>query len=108
MDKKIGISFEPQKAGKTKGQLLVQQNGEILHSDVIDIAKDRDLTAFLNKLEKLYPAIDKGQVRKTVLAEVGRISQQTMQNQEQQTELDVRHVVSPHLFHLPRVDYIVD
>ena len=67
MDKKIEITFEPQKTEKTKGKLLVQQGCEVLHSDVLDIAKDRDLTAFLNKLEKLYPAIDKKQVRKTEL-----------------------------------------
>lgn len=103
MDKEIDITFEPQKVGKTKGKLLVQQGCEVLHSDVIDIAKDKDLTAFLNKLEKLYPAIDKGQVRKMVLAEVGRISQQTTQDPEQQTELDVRHVVRPHLFHMSGV-----
>jgi hypothetical protein len=103
MNKEIRISFEPQKVGKTKGNLLVQQGSEVLHSDVLDIAKDKNLTTFLNKLKKLYPAIDKGQVRKTVLAEVGRITQQTTQGQEQQAELDVRHVVSPHLFHVPGV-----
>lgn len=30
-------------------------------------------------------------------------SQQALQDEEQQTELDVRHVVSPHLFHIPEI-----
>ena len=103
MDQEIKISFEPQNTGTTKGKLLVQQGSEVLHSDVLDIAKDKSLTAFVNKLVKIYPAIDKEQARKTILSEVGRISQQTTQEEDQQTELDVRHVVSPHLFHIPEI-----
>ena len=39
MDKKIDITFEPQKTGKTKGKLLVRQGCEVLHSDVLEIGR---------------------------------------------------------------------
>ncbi len=100
----VEISFTSHKEGKTKGQLLVCHGGDTIHSDVIDIAKDKDLTAFLKKLKKLCPAIDIDQVREQVLAEVGRIAHHDAESaQEAEMELDVQRVVRPHLFHTPEV-----
>jgi hypothetical protein len=99
----IEITFEPKKTGLTKGQLLVQYNGEVIHADVIDIAKDKDLSAFLKKLKKHCPAVDVDQVRKSVLTEVARISKEKTHATEQATEVEVTRVVRPHIFHLPEV-----
>jgi hypothetical protein len=99
----IEITFEPRKTGTTKGQLLVQYNGEVIHSDVIDMAKDKDLTAFLKKLKKHCPAIDTEHVRRLILAEVARISNEKTNAAELATEVEAMRVVRPHLFHLPQV-----
>lgn len=67
------ILFEQNKSGSTKGLLTVRQNSELLHSDVIDIAKDRDRTAFSNKLHKLYPSVSADYTRKHILEKVQQI-----------------------------------
>ena len=100
----IDIIFEPRKTGDTRGRLLVKQNGEVIHSDVLDIAKDKDLTVFLKKLKKQCPTIDTEQVRKLILAEVARISKEKTQVGEQAaTEVKAMRIVRPHLFHIPEV-----
>jgi len=99
----IDISFEPKKKASTRGQLLVRHDGEVIHSDVIDIAKDRDLTAFLNKLKNLCPAIDTENMRRLVLAEVASIATQRTEKQGKPADLDELRVVRPHLFYAPEV-----
>lgn len=51
-DIEINIAFQPKKPGSTNGHLMVKQGAEPLHSDVCNIARDKDVTAFLNKLAK--------------------------------------------------------
>ena len=100
----IEIVFEPTKANSTRGTLIVKGPDGILHSDVIDIAKDKQRTAFLNKLQECCPAVDIDQTRKLVLAQVDQILQQENESDAQQaTDMEVTRIARPHLFHEPEV-----
>jgi len=100
----ISITFKPKKPGSTSGHLMVKQGEEALHSDVCNIAKDKAVTAFVNKLKKRCPNVDAEEIRKLILAEVDRISQQEPESASRENEeLDVSRIVRPHLFHVPEV-----
>ncbi len=100
----ITVVFEPKKTGCTRGQVLVHQNSQILYSDVLDIARDKDRRAFLKKLKDSYLAIDTDNIQQLILAEVGRISEQRIKSKsEQNEEVETSRIVRPHLFHMPEV-----
>lgn len=102
--KNIELIFEPTGSNKTKGKLVAKQNSEILHTDVIDIAKDKDRTAFIKGLEKLVSDLNTDQVRQWMLEEVGRISkEEPTSSLDKSIELDTSRIVRPHLFHIPEV-----
>jgi len=100
----IEIVFEQTKPGSTKGTLMVKGADGVLHSDVIDMAKDKARTAFLDKLQECCPTIDIDQARKLVLTEVGQVLQQEKTSDAHQTtDLEVTRIARPHLFHEPEV-----
>ncbi|MFC1794651.1 hypothetical protein ACFL3Q_13805 [Planctomycetota bacterium] len=43
-DIEINIAFQPKKPGSMNGHLMVKQGAEPLHSDVCNIARDKDVT----------------------------------------------------------------
>lgn len=103
-DVHVGITFTPDKTGSTKGSLTAKCGDEILHHDRMDIAKDRQRTAFLNKLKKRCPSVNVEDVQQHMLDEAYRASQGTSQHHSKPpAELDVSRIVRPHLFHLPEV-----
>ncbi|UCG48180.1 MAG: hypothetical protein JSU94_00070, partial [Phycisphaerales bacterium] len=103
-DVEVNIAFQPKKPGSTKGHLMVKQGDEPLHSDVCNIAKDRDVTTFINKLKERCPNIDAQEVRNLILGTVDRIYQQEARPSSESTgELDVSRIARPHLFHVPEV-----
>ncbi|MHC4866855.1 MAG: hypothetical protein ACYTEX_22485, partial [Planctomycetota bacterium] len=107
-DIQIDVQFWPNKEDGTRGMLIVMQGEEMLHSDVIDAAKDKTRTAFLKKLEKLCPGIDIDLVRKSILSEVHRASQRQHDSDLQKAqELDVQRIVRPHLFHVPEASGLI-
>jgi hypothetical protein len=98
----VEITFAPDKDGGTKGLLTAMHGDEVLHSDRMDVAKDRQRTAFLNKLKKRCPSIDPEEVQQRMLNEAYRIAQAANQPpSEPPAELDVSRIVRPHLFHVP-------
>ncbi|MHC4529438.1 MAG: hypothetical protein ACYS29_16310, partial [Planctomycetota bacterium] len=86
LDSEIAIRFEPSNTGSTKGLLTVRQNNELLHSDVIDIAKDKDRTAFANKLHKQYAGISADDIKKHLISEVDQILQENSKAQQASVE----------------------
>jgi hypothetical protein len=103
-DIEINVVFQPKKPGSMYGHLMVKQGAEPLHSDVCNIARDKDVTAFVNRLTQRCPSIDPEEVRNVILGTVDRIYQQGS-NSDSETieELDVGRIVRPHLFHVPEV-----
>jgi len=103
-DIEINVVFQPKKSGSMSGHLMVKQGAEPLHSDVCNIARDKDVTTFVNKLAKRCPSIDAKEVRNMILGTVDRIYQQGSNSDSEGTEeLDVSRIVRPHLFHVPEV-----
>lgn len=104
----IAVTFRPKKLGSTKGTLTVRQGQDLLHSDVLDIAKAKDRTPFLNKLEKLCPGIDIDEVRQTILSEVDRsLKEENTVESNISKELDIRSIVRPDIFHTPEISGIM-
>lgn len=100
----VEINFTPDKPGSTKGLLTAKQGDQILHHDRMDIAKDRQRTAFLNKLRKRCPSLDIEAAGQLMLDEAFRAAQAAEQShREPPRELDVSRIVRPHLFHVPEV-----
>jgi hypothetical protein len=103
-DVEINVAFQPKKPGSMSGHLMVKQGAEPLHSDVCNIARDKDVTAFLNKLTKRCPNVDVEEVRGLILGTVDRIYQQGSSSDSEGSEaLDVSRIARPHLFHIPEV-----
>jgi hypothetical protein len=99
---KVEITFAPDKPDSTKGLLTVMHGDEVLHSDRMDIAKDRNRTAFLNKLKKRCPSINSEEVQQRMLDEAHRAAQAANQpSAGPPAELDISRIVRPHLFHVP-------
>jgi len=100
----VEIAFAPDKPGSTKGLLTAMRGDEVLHSDRMDIAKDRQRTAFLNKLRKRFPSVNIEEIQQLLLHEAHRAAQtQNQSHCEPPVELDISRIVRPHLFHLPEV-----
>jgi len=100
----VKVAFNSDKTGSTKGLLTVMHGDEVLHSDRMDVAKDRQRTAFLNKLKKRCPGVSTEEVQRFMLDEVYRAHQAESQcHSEPPVELDIRRIVRPHLFHVPEV-----
>ena len=103
-DIEVNIAFQPKKPGSMNGHLMVKQGEEPLHSDVCNIARDKDVTTFINKLKKRCVNVDAEEVRNMILATVDRIYQQESESDSQRNEeLDVSRIVRPHLFHVREV-----
>jgi len=103
-DIQVQITFTPDKPGSSKGLLTAKQGDQILHHDRVDIARDRQRTAFLNKLKKRCPSLDIEAAGQLMLDEAFRAAQAVNQPQhEPPMELDVSRIVRPHLFHVPEV-----
>jgi len=102
-DVQVEITFTPDKTGSTKGVLTARQGDTVLHHDRMDIAKDRQRTAFLNKLQERCPSIEAAAIRQLLLDEACRAAQASQTPSEPPAELDVSRIVRPHLFHVPEV-----
>ncbi|MFC1636133.1 hypothetical protein ACFL5Z_14955 [Planctomycetota bacterium] len=104
----VELNFESTSSNKTRGQLVAKQNGEILHSDVVDIAKSKDRTAFIKDLKKLDADLNNDQINSWMLKEIERVSKSDSATSVQyEIELDNSRVVRPHLFHTPEVSGIL-
>ena len=99
----IEITFTPDKPDSTKGVLTAKQGDNVVHHDRIDIARDRQRTAFLNKLKKRCPGLDADEIEQLMLSKAYRATQASQDPSEPTTELDVSRIVRPHLFHVPEV-----
>lgn len=97
------ITFRPDKTGSTTGVLTAKQGHTVLHHDRMDIARDRQRGAFVNKLKERCPSMDTEQVEQFMLNEACRAAQASQTPSEPSAELDVSRIVRPHLFHVPEV-----
>ncbi len=103
-DVPVEITFTPDKPDSSKGLLTARQANQILHHDHVDIAKDRQRTAFLNKLKKRCPSLDIDAAGQLMLDNAFRAAQAANQSHQQPpTELDISRIVRPHLFHVSEV-----
>lgn len=102
-DVQVEITFTTDKVGSTKGVLTAKQGENVLHHDRMDIAKDRQRTAFLNKLQKRCPSVNSDEVGQLMLNEAYRATQVSRPPSGPPAELDVSRIVRPHLFHVPEV-----
>ncbi|MFX0194889.1 MAG: hypothetical protein ACFFCW_02110 [Candidatus Hodarchaeota archaeon] len=87
IDCELDIMLEQDRPGSTKGLLTVQQNSQLLHCDVIDVARDKDRTAFVNKLHKLYPGVSADEVRQYLIEELERILTERRRAEEERANL---------------------
>lgn len=98
----LEIIFRADKAGSTKGVLTAKHGDEVLHADRMDIAKDRQRSAFVSKLKERCPSVNTEEVQQLMLDEVHRAAQASSPPQfGPPAELDVSRIVRPHLFHVP-------
>jgi hypothetical protein len=103
-DIQVEITFTPDKAGSTRGILTAKHGENVLHHDRLDIASDRQRTAFLNKLRKRCPSMNADEVEQLMLGEACRVAQAAnLSDPQPPTELNVNRIIRPHLFHLPEV-----
>ncbi len=103
-DTQVEINFVPDKVGCMKGVLTAKHGDEVLHADRLDIAKDRQRSAFLSRLRERCPGLDIEKTEQALLTEADRAGQvDNRQHSEPTTELGVSRIVRPHLFHLPEV-----
>lgn len=100
---KLEITFTPDKTGSTKGVLTAKQGDTVLHHDRMDIARDRQRTAFVTKLQERCSSIDAAAIQQLLLDEACRAAQTDQTPSEPPAELDVSQIVRPHLFHVPEV-----
>jgi hypothetical protein len=99
----LEITFTPDKTSSTKGVLTAKQGDTVLHHDRMDIARDRQRTAFVTKLQERCPSIDAAAIQQLLLNEACRAAQTSQSPSEPSAELDVSRIVRPHLFHVPEV-----
>lgn len=98
------IAFLRDKAGSTRGVLTAKHGDKVLHTDRLDIAKDRQRSSFESKLKELCPSVNTDEVHQILLDEANRVAQSAkVPLSEPSEELDVSRIVRPHLFHLPEV-----
>lgn len=103
-DAQVTITFTAKNRGSTTGVLTVKYGDEVLHTDRLDIAKDRPRTAFLEKLKERCPGVNLDEAEQLLLKEVDQAMQTPEPSPvEPPAELDVNRIVRPHLFHVPEV-----
>ena len=101
---RLEITFISDRAGTTKGVLTAKHGDEVLHTDRMDIARDRQRSAFVNKLRERCPSVNTEEVQQLILNEAHRAAQKASPpSSEPPAELDVSRIVRPHLFHVPEV-----
>ncbi|NLN61130.1 MAG: DUF3631 domain-containing protein [Deltaproteobacteria bacterium] len=99
----INVCFTPNKAGDSKGQLNIRNSETLLHSDILNIAKNKERESFIRKTCQLYPAIDAEQLRQKILELVPDPQDTDKVVDDSKKELDIDNIVRPHLFHTPLV-----
>jgi hypothetical protein len=100
----LEITFRADKAGSTKGVLTAKHGDEVLHTDRMDVAKDRQRSTFVGKLKERCPSVNAEEVQQLLLKEANRAAQAVSPpHSEPSTELDVSRIARPHLFHVPEV-----
>ena len=96
------IEIEFKSTNRTRGTVTAIQDGTLLHSDVLDIAKDADRQRFIDGLRGKVADLDSGPIEERLLQIVQAIIE-TPQEPDQSEELDSPSIVRPHLFHTPDV-----
>jgi len=98
---RLEITFMPDKIGRTKGLLTAMHGDEVVHTDRMDITKDRPRIAFASKLKERCPSVNIEEVQQLMLNEAYRAAQTDNQPQSRPpAELDISRIVRPHLFNV--------
>ena len=66
------IEIEFKSTNRTRGVVTARQDGTLLHSDVLDIAKDADRQRFIDGLRGKVMDFDSGPIEERLLDEVER------------------------------------
>lgn len=107
----VKIEFTPDKTSNpTKGTLTATCETEIIHSDVVDIAKDNAREKFIKRLCNTAPAVNAGDVRHLILQQLAQINdriKQQQQQEEEKKEICVGNIARPQLFHLKQVSGLI-
>ncbi|MGH2271269.1 hypothetical protein ACQ9LF_05665 [Anaerohalosphaeraceae bacterium U12dextr] len=98
----IYVDFKVEKAGASKGQLIVRNSQAPLHSDILNIVKNKERESFIDQTCQLYPAIDRDLLRQKIL----ELIPTDCPAESSKDELDIENIVRPHLFHTPVVSGI--
>ena len=106
----VKIEFLSNSSQSTKGTLTASCDGEILHSDIVDIARESGRSKFVKCLTDTSPGIDGESLKASILQELSRINDNKKRLQAQddeREEVDVGNIVRPQLFHTAQVSGLV-